>query len=424
MFITRYLFFVKKRASSTRMTFYSILVTVIGLSLLLFSVVFPEVLRSGRRSINKCLNDNIDSYAVALIDDKTFFDADIGNKIYDQIIRTKEIDSFGEWSTVFVEIEKVLSDKEDLTDKLKEIQNSNLKILPDRDPGMFQGVYMQASALKYNKISLELGYIPSIEDNQRFALLGSNFSDIPIGTVIMVRPEREYIVTGIMSNNQEIVNSMTLLNGDSGLAFDYTTNLDNMILLVNPEISGRAISSSVNFVSFSEGVSFDEGKKILENIFSANGTMVKVGKLLDRIDEVMTRTDWILSRFGASAVIFLVLTILGILSIQLMAFFTRKDEIGIWFSNGIGHKDITRILFIENLIKMAVSYVIAIAIYLWVLNLNKISKSTMYYLRWVLFVYGPLITLLVSIGIAAGVCLVSNIYLRKKSIPDVINGNW
>ena len=283
---------------------------------------------------------------------------------------------------------------------------------------------MQASALKYNKISLESGYVPSIEDNQRFALLGSNFSDIPIGTVIMVRPGREYIVTGIMSNNQEIVNSMTLLNGDSGLAFDYTTNLDNMILLVNPEISGRAISSSVNFVSFSEGVSFDEGKKILENIFLANGTMVKVGNLSDRIDEVMTRTDWILSRFGASAVIFLVLTILGILSIQLMAFFTRKDEIGIWFSNGIGHKDITRILFIENLIKMAVSYVIAIAIYLWVLNLNKISKSTMYYLRWVLFVYGPLITLLVSIGIAAGVCLVSNIYLRKKSIPDVINGNW
>ena len=112
------------------------------------------------------------------------------------------------------------------------------------------------------------------------------------------------------------------------------------------------------------------------------------------------------------------------IALPLMAFFTRKDEIGIWFSNGIGHKDITRILFIENLIKMAVSYVISIAIYLWVLNLNKISKSTMYYLRWVLFVYGPLITLLVSIGIAAGVCLVSNIYLRKKSIPDVINGNW
>lgn len=44
---TSYLFFVKKRVSYTKMTLYSILVTVIGLTLFLFSVVFPKVLNSG-----------------------------------------------------------------------------------------------------------------------------------------------------------------------------------------------------------------------------------------------------------------------------------------------------------------------------------------------------------------------------------------
>ena len=138
----------------------------------------------------------------------------------------------------------------------------------------------------------------------------------------------------------------------------------------------------------------------------------------------MSRTDWILKRFNASAAIFILLSVIGILSIQMMAFFTRKDEIGIWFANGMGYKNVFLILLIENFIKILIAFVLSLGIYIAVLKANNISSVTMYYLRMVLFVYGPVLVLLTGIGIAVGVSLISLVYIRKKTIPDIINGNW
>ena len=105
MSFTSYLFFVRKRMSSTKMTVYSILVTTIGLTLFFFSVVFPKILSSGRESIMRCISGDVDRYAVAWIDNITFFDRDIGNAIYQDIMASDKIESFGLWNPMFLEIE-------------------------------------------------------------------------------------------------------------------------------------------------------------------------------------------------------------------------------------------------------------------------------------------------------------------------------
>ncbi len=422
---TSYLFFVKKRVSYTKMTLYSILVTVIGLTLFLFSVVFPKVLNSGREAIKRCLSGELDRYAVAMVDNNTFFDRDIGNEIYIDIVNAKEIEAFGDWNSAFMDISGVTYKGTDYTERLKEIQNSNMKAFGDKNPQLFQGVYLPSDVYKFNLIKLESGNAEdSVIKNKRVALLGHNFKEIPIGSIITVRNMYEYEVVGIISKNQEIIDSNSLTMNLGGLDFDYTINMDNLILLINPETGDRAISSSVNFISFSEGTSYEEGKAVLESIFEDKGTKIKIGKLSDRIDEVMSRTDWILKRFNASAAIFILLSVIGILSIQMMAFFTRKDEIGIWFANGMGYKNVFLILLIENFIKILIAFVLSLGIYIAVLKANNISSVTMYYLRMVLFVYGPVLVLLTGIGIAVGVSLISLVYIRKKTIPDIINGNW
>ncbi len=422
---TSYLFFVKKRVSYTKMTLYSILVTVIGLTLFLFSVVFPKVLNSGREAIKRCLSGELDRYAVAMVDNNTFFDRDIGNEIYIDIVNAKEIEAFGDWNSAFMDISGVTYKGTDYTERLKEIQNSNMKVFGDKNPQLFQGVYLPSDVYKFNLIKLESGNAEdSVIKNKRVALLGHNFKEIPIGSIITVRNMYEYEVVGIISKNQEIIDSSSLTMNLGGLDFDYTINMDNLILLINPETGDRAISSSVNFISFSEGTSYEEGKAVLESIFEDKGTKIKIGKLSDRIDEVMSRTDWILKRFNASAAIFILLSVIGILSIQMMAFFTRKDEIGIWFANGMGYKNVFLILLIENFIKILIAFVLSLGIYIAVLKANNISSVTMYYLRMVLFVYGPVLVLLTGIGIAVGVSLISLVYIRKKTIPDIINGNW
>ena len=420
---TSYLFFVKKRMSYTKMTLYSILVTVIGLTLFLFSVVFPKVLNSGRESIKHCLSGDLDRYAIAMVDNNTFFDKDIGNNIYKELVNTTEIASFGDWDSVFVDISGVDYYGTDYTEMLRTIQNSNLKVFGDNYPQLFQAVYMPSDAYKYNSIKLEIGNADEVL-NKRVALLGNNFKEIPLGSIITVRHAFEYEVVGILSENQEIIDSASLAMNLGGLDFEYTLNMDNLIMLINPEVGDHAISSSVNFIAFSEGTSYEEGKTVVESIFENAGTTIKLGKLSDRIDEVMSRTDWILNRFNASAAIFILLSIISVLLIQMMAFFTRKDEIGIWFANGMGYKDVFWILLIENFIKILIAYVFSLGIYVVVLKMNNISSSTMYYLRMVLFVYGPVLVLIFGIVISIGVSLISLLYIRKKSIPDIINGNW
>ena len=105
MSLTSYLFFVRKRMSSTKMTVYSILVTTIGLTLFLFAVVFSKILGSGRESIMRCISGDIDRYAVSWIDNNTFFDRDIGNAVYQDIMDSEKIESFGLWDIIFLEIE-------------------------------------------------------------------------------------------------------------------------------------------------------------------------------------------------------------------------------------------------------------------------------------------------------------------------------
>lgn len=426
MSFTSYLFFVRKRMSSTKMTVYSILVTTIGLTLFFFSVVFPKILSSGRKSIMRCISEDIDRYAVAWIDNSTFFDRDIGNAIYQDIMASDKIESFGLWNPMFLEIESAKYGDVDYISMIREIQNSNIKLMPDVYPDFFQGVYMPAAVFDYNSILLENSTGNPTDFSKRTALLGYNFRDIPLGTVIKLgqRPGYEYEVVGIISKNQEIIDSNSIMSDLGGLDFDYTIPLDNMIMLIDPDTQGIAIDSTENFLSFNEGVSYEEGKETLEKIFSDYGTEIKIGRLSDRIDEIMTRTDWILNRFSASAVVFLVLSVLSILSIQMMSFFTRKKEIGIWVSNGLEYKYIFRILLIENLIKILVSYAISLGIFILELKLHNVSGSQLYYLREVLFVYGPLIVLTAGIAIAVGVCMISVIYIRRKSIPDIINGNW
>lgn len=424
MSFASYIFFARKRMSSTKMTVYSILVTTIGLTLFLFSTIFSKVLNSGRESIMRCISGDIDRYAVALIDNSTFFDASKGNAIYQEIIDSQKIYSFGTWDPILFDISAVNYQDTDYFSQLKEIQDTNIKYLSDINPAYFQGINIPAAVFKFNSISLEQGTIASLDLNKATALLGSNFKDIPLGTVIKTRSGDEYTVEGIVSKNQEIIDSHSILSNLGGLDFDYTIPLDNMILLIDPDTQGRAIDSDAVFISFAEGISYEEGKETIESIFASYGTEIKMGKLSDRIDEVMSRTDWILNRFNASSVIFLFLSITTILCIQMMAFFTRKEEVGIWISNGLESKDVFRILFLENIIKILISYIFSLGIYIFVLKINNITGSQMHYLREVLFVYGPLIVLAAGIGIATGVSMISIVYIKKKTIPDIINGNW
>lgn len=421
MKINQYIYFIKKRLFATRMTILSVIVTSVAFCLLILSFVFPSVLKNGRTAINKCISGRMDNYAVSTMDSESLSKG--GNELLKCMIDSPYIESFGNWNSVYKEF--ISAQKNDL-EYIKLIYkefNSNLKVYSERD-NKIQCVTMPFSVYYYNNIEFyeEVDY--TLVGKEKVAILGYNYKDIPIGTKLIDNRNIQYTVIGIMKKNQEIINAPSIEFNTGGFNFDYTINMNNMILLVDPEIKGRAIYSKSNFISFSKDISYEKGKKVLEDIFESQGASIKVSRLSDRIDEVMTRTDWFLNRFSASAFVFITLAIICVLSIQMMSFFSRKDEIGVWYSNGFLLKDIYKILFVENAIVIFVSYLISLGLYFMFFKYINLKYYTLITLSHILLIKGPLFLAIVGMMIIILISFISFTYIKKKSILQIINGNW
>jgi len=422
MTISNYLFFIKKRLLSTKMNLCSIFVSSIGLFLFIIAIVIPSILTHGRKSILTCLDGNEDSYAVVELDSEAFFNQ--RKSLLKQIMESDRICSFGSWSYGVFDLASAEFAGNQYAELMLELHDSELKEFEKKGGHGLQCVYMNASAIKYNGIHLLNGKadVDQYLDHD-LILLGYNYRDIPIGTIIKNNKGRVFEVVGILEKGTSIINSPSIFQDTDDLKLDYTTHMDNMILCLYPDLMNRGITSIANFVSFSDGYSYEDGKSELERIADIMGVKLTVERLMDRVDEVMLRTDWIYDKIIAAMIIFAVLSFVIILSVQLLVTLNRKTELGVLAANGIGHRGILKLIILENSIKMLMAYLAAYGAYIVVLKFGNIQKSTLYHLSGPLFVITGLSALLFCVFMIILISLITWFYIRRMSLTALINGN-
>ncbi|MBD5543009.1 MAG: hypothetical protein HDR01_01865 [Lachnospiraceae bacterium] len=200
------------------------------------------------------------------------------------------------------------------------------------------------------------------KEDERYLYLGSEFQDIPIGTVYFNRnfvayssDEKgiKYIVKGYLAEGSKILSDKILTSRDL-FNLHYGEVLDDKVIMFDT----HPIAYDTCFLT--NGKSNDEVNAILDEISKETGVEIEKSDWKEVLKE-QKEENWILIK---NISYFLVITILICISVLLCNTLAEKmnnrNVIGIWYANGFGQKDIFLIEALDSILPILFSAGLAI----------------------------------------------------------------
>lgn len=241
-------------------------------------------------------------------------------------------------------------------------------------------------------------------------------NDFKIGDVFTDTNESyTYEVVGIMKKG----NYWFLPNG---MAEGSPNNipLDNVVVELNSQLDGM-VGWNSSFVGISD--SKNSGKIITKakNIMSKHGISVDIITTDKAIQNLRDESKEQLTLYMMMMVLFLMIAIIGISSTAAVTVIMKKQDYGIMRSIGISSRDITCMIYIENLIKIAISAGIAY----WYSSGKVRVISTLTYDESLFTMYrGVYVWILVAIVLIISILstIVPYLIFRKQNVSQMIGG--
>lgn len=422
-----YWFYIKKRLFNKRwMLYLNICVSAMAFAVLGITASILQILHYDESMIKKALGDDISKFGVIRNGGDPLLDEHIDD-YFSALYHAPEIEGVGTWNYGGFEAKETVGSETDYWQKILEIQNSHVREF-DENPDYVQLVLMPGQAFGINNLQLYSGSIEQVGENEGYLMyLGYYFKDIPLGTVFKDETYgTTYVVSGILKKNTSIVDSKTLLWNLGGLHLGSSVAMDNMILLIAPK--SQRYFSPVYFFKSADGYTYEDAARKIKEISEEFGIQTEVGTLQKRMDTVLSDVDWLLSGFSKVSVLSFLAAAIMLMTTQLLTILLRKDELGVWLISGIGRKQIFGVLLGENLVKMLPSSLIAFGLVLlyekmMCVSMN-ISDSVTYSLRSIFFGKIPLFLSGCVIGMTLLCSAIPIVYVKKKSIPDIVRGTW
>lgn len=233
--------------------------------------------------------------------------------------------------------------------------------------------------------------------------LGSNFSDIPVGTVFTKKLGEEtytYEVVGILEKNSYWIDPDIYTETEAG-NINAKICLDNLVVSANK----KTVSATGWTVLLEDGASWEDlTKEImkLEDKYDVNFRITKLeSTLYDKNLSSKETTEY--TRQFLPVLVFSVIII--ILCIQITNMLKRKKEYGILFSNGVSVFEICKIWMLAFLCKIAISLVFAITLFTGLVYVSGITSQLLeqgfivfqHYTVWKIVALSVVLYLIISI---------------------------
>lgn len=422
--VINYLYYIKKRLKRQKGFLLNICVSSLALALLCMVVTMPQILLHGKNTVKKTLGKDLSKYGVVRNSGETMDNEAVSDYIF-EIYDAPEIESVGTWDYFGWSSLKTVGGGKDYWKEILKIQNRYSR-KSDKDPEVVEGVYMLSQAFHFNNLELYSGDAKQIGTNQGYLLyLGYNFREIPIGTVfvkeISENTKYTYVVAGILEKGASVIDGHLLWNL-RGFQLSCYDQMDNNILLIPP--CSENYYSIDYFFKCSDGYTYEEASRRIQNISEKYGIQADTGTLEYRIDTVLSETDWLLNVFSRMSVLLFLSAFIMLLTTQLLTILFRKDELGVWLISGIGRREIFRILLGENIIKMLISSCLSFGIMIFIKKMIISSREVAYELRYILWVNIPVFFVLCALLTASLCSVITMVYIRNKSIPEIVRGTW
>lgn len=416
----------KRLYSSKGMLYFNIFLTVIALFFIGFSIMVPQVMSHGRRTIEKSLAGDIEKYGV-MSNSVDIYENENEQEYFRCLVEAEEIESVGMWQYSGIGGLKTENSSRDYWADILKIHNETMKTFDAENTDYVQAVVMPSQTMEINRFDLLGGELESeIFDDYILIYLGYAFRDIPIGTVFSSGEGEEkisYVVAGIFEKDTTILDWQTLMMGSNSFQFSYGISLDNMILLRIRECD-RGYLYLYNFFSCADGYTYEDAEKRVKEISEELGITVETDRLSNRVESVMGVTDWLVSEIERIAGLLFFSSVIILLSSQLLSLLRRKEELGVWISCGIEKRQIMRVLLLENGIKLLLSAGIVIGIFALFWKSMRFDESVYHELRYVIYYNLDISILLVALGMTVLVSLVPIRYIYKKPLCALVKGDW
>ena len=417
----------KKRLYSNRwMFFFNTFLAVVALLFIGFSIMVPQVMFHGKRTVEKSLAGDIENYGV-MSNSVDVYENEKVQRYFSYLAESEEIESVGMWQyTGMGGLKTENSSREYWTDIL-EIHNKAMKTFDSEESDYVQAVAISPQAMGINQLDLLCGELePEYSENQILVYLGYNFREIPVGTAFSAVDGEEnttYVVAGILAKDTTILDWQTLMMGSNSFKFSYGISLDNMMLLRIRECDPGYLYL-YNFFSCAEGYTYEDAAKKVKEISEELGITVETDRLSNRMESVMGVTDWLISEIERLAGLLCFSSMIILLSSQLLTLLRRKEELGVWISCGIHKRQIVIVLLLENAIKMFLSAGIAIGIFALFWKSMMFDESVYHELRYVIYYNLDISILFVALSMAVLVSVMPIGYIYKKPLSALVKGDW
>lgn len=428
MTISNYLFLIRKRLFGARwMLYFNIVVSSLAMALLCGAAVIPQILRHSENQIKRALADDMSKFGVISNSGSDLYDQNLSGYLSD-IYHAPEIAGVGAWTYFGFGHLETADQEADYWNKILEIQNSHIREF-DESPDEVQLVYMPAYAFQINRLELYSGSDEQVGSNTGYLMyLGYHFRDIPIGTVF--RDEKDgtrYTVAGILKEDSSIVYAQPLLWNMGGLKLSCSVEMDNMVLLLAP-CNGEVYFYPDYFFKCADGYTYEEAAAKIKEISEEYHIQAAVGTLQKRVRDVLSDANWLSDGITKLSAALFPAAFIMLLATQMLTIMMRKDELGVWLLSGMGKREVFRILLGENIVKTAVSALIAygvVSVYEKMAYASAgISASVIHKLGYISRVQVPVFLLACAVLTALLCSVIPTVYVGKRSIPDIVRGTW
>lgn len=432
-----YLFIIKKRLSTgIKLTILSFIITVIGFSFLEVAIAIPRVVTRAYRDLDRLLPSGLEhaGYINAMpeLGDDGEFRLDVYSKCIEELNETEGIISAGVLYECYLDL-NLTYDGVSYRDKMLEISNSNGKYANESEIDIpmyremmetnIEGVKMDRYSLGIADFKLYKGDYnleKYFEDGECVLYLGYNFRDVPLGagmTVPMVGGKTGYFrVAGILEKGSEMIDPDTLHSYTIDTC--YGMDLDNMVVLIDKDCN---TGMEGWLVLYDESLAYEELCKTCTDIGKNNGVIIKTSSLRGKVEEQLTDFDFLLSFVELVYPIAFFVSLMIVLTVQLLVAIIRNDEIGVWMSNGMLRKDTFKIFLLENILKLGPAAIVGgmfSGIYLG--NKAGLGSAQTQRVFFDMYIFAPLCAVIVAIVLAVLLTLISFFYINRRSLTDVI----
>lgn len=326
-------------------TFATILLCAASFFLIGLTGYLHDLTNYGYDNVNRTIREGVEQTGTLIIDSNAFDEEHMEElrQLQDEIFNFPEIQSIGDYG--------LTSQPYEGTEELKEIQNREKKMFGQKED--LEVLHISSNLIQLCQAEFTGSDIwKKYEGKENYSkiYLGSNFKNIPVGTVYECRVTDNislfYVVVGILEKDAHWIDESMIYSSEP-MELSYTYSLNNMVICEDKEVS-----SNVWIYTVPKGNKLEDVRDKIRSIAKEYGVDMKFSSL-ESVFQKKESENQKITKYTDNFLWFVsITTIVIMICIQLSNIVSRSREYGILYANGASTKDLLWIMIIENTIKL------------------------------------------------------------------------